>query len=153
MFAILFCVLGALNMLAMREMGNLVHSSVKTFYFGVVSTILTAIFFLFYDPQLFAVWKYNQEGEYSFQGKKLLAGLIIGLFNWAVQESLSIALTIIKSGAVAAFLNVGLIFSFLVDVTYFDREAFWTDYIGTILIIVCTSFQGWIASQEYNEQE
>ena len=144
-FAILFCLLGALNILAMRELGTMVHSSVKTFYFGAVSTILTGIFFLFYEPSLFDLWEIRN-GQYSFGMNQLCAGVIIGLFSWGAQESQSIAVTIVKSGTAAAFLNVGLIFSLLVDITYFKREAFWTDYAGAGMILLCTSFQAWVST-------
>ena len=83
---------------------------------------------------------------------QLCAGVIIGLFSWGAQESQSIAVTIVKSGTAAAFLNVGLIFSLLVDITYFKREAFWTDYAGAGMILLCTSFQAWVSTQQYDDQ-
>lgn len=105
-------------MLSMREMGSMVHSSVKTFYFGVMSTFMTGLFFLFYEPAVFSWYEY-EKGTYHFEINQVYGGIIIGLFAYSAQETLSLALCTVKSGAVAAFFNVGLIFSLLVDITYF----------------------------------
>jgi hypothetical protein len=48
--AIFFTVLSAMNFLSMREIGIRVHTSVKSFYFGGVSIIISLIFILFYEP-------------------------------------------------------------------------------------------------------
>ena len=49
-FAIAFTIMNALKFLAMSELGNMVHSSVKTYWFGVLSVVVTALFLVFADP-------------------------------------------------------------------------------------------------------
>jgi drug/metabolite transporter (DMT)-like permease len=47
-YAIMFSIFSALNFLSMREIGNAVHSSVKTYYFGALSTFLTLLYLCFF---------------------------------------------------------------------------------------------------------
>ena len=54
--ACIFSLCSALNFLAMREIGNCVHSSVKTYYFGLLSSVLTFLFMVLYEPQFFEFW-------------------------------------------------------------------------------------------------
>ena len=79
--AFLFCFVAAMNTISMREMGNMVHSSVKTFYFGALSSILTIIFFVFYNPAYLMLWTSNGD-NYTFKGDELFAGIVIGFFAW-----------------------------------------------------------------------
>jgi hypothetical protein len=60
LFAVLFTVCSALKFLAMSELGNMVHSSVKTYWFGVFSTVVTTIYIAFWDPSIFKVWNIGQ---------------------------------------------------------------------------------------------
>ena len=147
-----FTVLNALKFIAMSELGNAVHSSVKTLWFGVFSTVLVLIFFIFYEPKMYAIWLIGSEsypiGIYGFLGC-----LTIGFFSWASQESLSLALTAVKSGTTAVFFNIGLVIAFATDVGYFNRQQFWTDYLGLSAIVICTSIQGWLSNQENEERE
>jgi drug/metabolite transporter (DMT)-like permease len=57
LFAVLFTVCSAMKFLAMSELGNMVHSSLKTFWFGIFSSVVTAIYVLFWDPSIFYLWK------------------------------------------------------------------------------------------------
>jgi hypothetical protein len=91
-FAIAFTILNALKFLAIRELGNMVHSSVKTFWFGTFSTVLTALFLVVYDPSIFELWKIGSP-DYPLDGSQFVGTLIIGFFSWGGQESLSLALT------------------------------------------------------------
>ena len=150
-FAMLFCVCAALNCLAMRELGNMVHSSVKTFYFGALSSILTIIFFIFYNPAYLLLWTSTDNDDYTVKGDELLSGVIIGFFAWAAQESMSLALSTVKAGTLTAFFSLGLICSWLVDFIYLERQAFWTDYVGSFLILVCIFLQAWMSSIQHDE--
>jgi hypothetical protein len=142
-----FTVLNALKFIAMSELGNAVHSSVKTLWFGIFSSALVLVFFIFYEPSIFAFWLIGSD-SYPLGGNSFLGCLIIGFFSWASQESLSLALTTVKTGTTAVFFNVGLIIAFSTDVLYFDRSQFWTDYLGIAAIIICTSIQGWLSNEE-----
>lgn len=133
-----FTVLNALKFIAMSELGNQVHSSVKTLWFGVFSTALVVTFFIFYEPSMFAFWLIGSD-SYPIGGPAFLGCLCIGIASWASQESLSLALTTVKSGTTAVFFNIGLIIAFVTDVMYFSRQQFWTDYLGISAIVVCTS--------------
>lgn len=44
---VLFTVFSALNFYEMRRMGNEVHSSIKTFYYGFVCSMFTLIYIAF----------------------------------------------------------------------------------------------------------
>lgn len=78
-------------------------------------------------------------------------GIIIGLFSYVSQDSMSIALGIVKSGTVAGFYNLALVISFLTDSLYFDRKLVWSDYIGALIIIVCNLLQCIIANMDHEE--
>lgn len=47
--AVLYAIFGALNLLEIRELAQSVHSSVITFYFGVLSTIATSVYYTYCD--------------------------------------------------------------------------------------------------------
>jgi drug/metabolite transporter (DMT)-like permease len=55
-FSVLFTILNALKIMAMSELGNTVHSSLKTYWFGTFSTISATLFLTFYDPAIFQIW-------------------------------------------------------------------------------------------------
>ena len=118
--AITFTVVNAMKFIAMRELVNSVHSSVKTLHFGIFSTILVLIFMMFYEPTYYAFWLMGTD-EYPMTGSQFLGCFIIGFFSWSSQESLSLALTTVKSGTTAVFFNIGLILAFITDVSYFQR--------------------------------
>ena len=52
---------------------------------------------------------------------KLFASFVIGFFSWAEQEALSIALTEVKNGTTASFMNISIIIALATDVLYFNR--------------------------------
>jgi len=115
-----FSVISALNFMAMREMGHCVHSSVKTFYFGFLSTSFTVLYIIAVDPGTFELWNIGTS-SYPITVNQGIACLFIGFFSWASQESLSLAMTVVKSGTTAVFFNLGLVISFVLDATYFNR--------------------------------
>ena len=55
--ACLFTIFSALNFHKMREMGANVHSSIKTFYFGALHSLLTMIWIAFMGPSMFCFWE------------------------------------------------------------------------------------------------
>jgi hypothetical protein len=83
------------------------------------------------------LWTTTDNDDYTIKFDEVLAGVIIGFFAWAAQESMSLALSTVKAGTLTAFFSVGLICSMLVDFTYLGRQAFWTDYVGSFLILIC----------------
>lgn len=82
-FALIYCFTAAITCLAMREMGNMVHSSVKTFYFGALSSIFTIVFFIFYNPAYLMLWSSTENDDYIFKADELFAGVIIGFCAWS----------------------------------------------------------------------
>ena len=134
----MFSVFSAMNFLAMRELGNCVHSSVKTYYFGVLSTFFAVTFISFKTPSFFKFWDIGQQ-DFPLSLDQFYGTLFIGFFSWTAQESLSLALTSVKSGVTAAFYNVALVISFIVDISYFHRVATASDITGTTLIILATT--------------
>jgi hypothetical protein len=59
----------------------------------------------------------------------------------------------VKNGGTAAFLNIGLVIAFMTDIIYFGRPSFWTDYLGTSLIVLSTTAQALISKKENDEIE
>jgi len=59
--AFLYTVFSALNFHKMREMGANVHSSIKTFYFGALHSLITLIWVAFASPEVFYFWKMGQD--------------------------------------------------------------------------------------------
>lgn len=115
-------------------MGSGVHSSIKTFYFGLLCTLCTLGYLAVMNPEFYHVWKIGTP-EYPLGVDQLLASLVVGFFSWANQESLSLSLTIVKQGTASAFNNVALVVSFMTDAFYFGRTVLPTDIVGTSMII------------------
>ena len=124
------------------------YVSLKTYYFGVLSTIATLFLCVFADPGLFAIWNIGSS-KYTISKGSFIGCCFVGFFSWISQESMSIALGIIKSGTVAGFYNIALVLSYLTDVAYFKRDMIWSDYCGALIIIVSTSMQGYISNKDY----
>ena len=74
--------------------------------------------------------------------------MLVGLFSWAAQESLSLALTTVKSGTTSGFYNIALVAAFMVDVVLFQRQIFNADMVGSGLIFICTITQGLLSNNE-----
>ena len=74
--------------------------------------------------------------------------MMVGLFSWMAQESLSLALTTVKSGTTSGFYNIALVAAFAVDVIQFKREIFMADMVGSGLIFICTITQGLLANND-----
>jgi drug/metabolite transporter (DMT)-like permease len=81
-FAISFTICSALKFLAMSELGNMVHSSVKTYWFGVFSTAVTVIYLMFTEPTLYFFWNMGS-AYYPMTSDQFLGAFIIGFFSWA----------------------------------------------------------------------
>jgi len=145
--AFAFAMFSALNFLKMREIGHGVHSSVKTFYFGVLSSSLTAIFMVFYQPSIYLLWNFGK-ADYPMTIPQFWGCMMVGLFSWMAQESLSLALTTVKSGTTSGFYNIALVAAFAVDVIQFKREIFMADMVGSGLIFICTITQGLLANND-----
>jgi hypothetical protein len=56
LFAVLYTICNAMKFLAMSELRDTVHSSLKTYWFGVFSSLLTSVYILYWDPSIFKVW-------------------------------------------------------------------------------------------------
>ena len=137
-FAFLFAFFSAMNFITIRGLGGNIHVSLKTFYFGVISSTVTAMYCLYADPSIFYFWRIGTS-NYIMSKHEFLGSLAVGFFSWSSQESMSIALGIVKSGTVSAFYNVALVMAFMTDVLYFKREIFTTDIIGACMIIIFTT--------------
>ena len=78
---VMFTIFSALNFYEMRRMGNDVHSSIKTFYYGFVCSTFTLVYIIVQEPALFKVWKMGTD-EYPLSGEGFVACIIIGFFSW-----------------------------------------------------------------------
>lgn len=133
MSAFIYCIFSVFNFYEMRRMGKGVHSSIKTFYFGLLCTVFTLIYIAFDGYEFYFFHKIGTD-EYPIDRDQLLSSLIVGFFSWANQESLSLCLTVIKQGTASAFNNIALVVSFLVDTFYFERHVLPHDIVGTSMI-------------------
>lgn len=120
MSAFLYCLFSVFNFYEMRRMGKGVHSSIKTFYFGLLCSVFTLIYIAFDGYEMYMFHKIGTD-EYPIDRDQLLASLAVGFFSWANQESLSLCLTVVKQGTASAFNNIALVVSFMVDIFYFHR--------------------------------
>lgn len=59
----------------------------------------------------------------------------------ASQQSLAQGLSAVQSGTMAAYQNIAIVMGLAVDVFYFNRNIFWSDYLGAGLIVVFTTLQ------------
>ena len=133
--AFIYCLFSVFNFYEMRRMGKGVHSSIKTFYFGVCCVLFTLAYIAYDGPEFFYFHLIGTD-DYPINLEQLLASLAVGFFSWANQESLSLCLTIVKQGTASAFNNIALIVAFRVDAFYFQRHVFTLDIVGTSMIIV-----------------
>lgn len=67
--------------------------------------------------------------------------MIIGFFAWLSVELTPVALKSVKSSLFMAFYNLPLVMSFMVDMFDFDRVEFYSDYLGSGMIICFTIMQ------------
>jgi len=115
-----FAIFNALNFLKLREIGSNVHSSVKTFHYGVISTFWMMIIMIWYEPKIYMFWKIGQR-DYPITIDQLIGMIIVGFLSWMMQESLCLSLTVIKAGTVVCFFNISLVISFIVDTLLYRR--------------------------------
>jgi len=72
-----------MNFLKSREMGgNVVHSSVKTFYYGGLHTALTLMWIAYSGPSLFCFWNIGLN-DYPLSFNQFIVSTIVGFFSWA----------------------------------------------------------------------
>lgn len=145
-FAFLFAFFSAMNFITIRGLGGNMHVSLKTYYFGMISSCGVAFYILIVDPEVFMFWRIGD--NYCMTMNEFIGSLAVGFFSWSSQESMSIALGMVKSGTVSAFYNVSLVVAFMTDIYFFNREIFTTDMIGAVLIIVSTTAQGVISNRD-----
>lgn len=129
-----------LRSVAIRKIGDNIHSSVKNFYFGLSSTVILLIANTFIQPEFFQFWKIGTP-QYCMSTAEFLVAFTAGFFGWASQESLALALSAVKSGTLAAFQNVAIVMGVLCDVFYFKLNLKWNDYTGAGMIVVFTILQ------------
>lgn len=150
-FGFLFAICSAMKFITIRAIGDNIHSSLKNYYFGLLSTLAALIACSVTAPNFFKPWLIGTP-EYPLNKYQFYSSLIVGFFGWTSQESLSLALGSIKSGTTAAFQNVAIIMSFLIDVLYFQRTILITDYVGAAMIIVFTTYQGYLSNAKDSKQ-
>jgi len=51
-----YTIFSSLNYLKMREMGNQIHSAIKTYYFGLLCTGLSLVYATYMDPTILKLW-------------------------------------------------------------------------------------------------
>jgi len=120
LFGFLFSISSSLKFLAIRAIGDNIHSSLKNYYFGVLATLSSLIACAFLAPNFFKIWLIGT-AAYPLNKAQFISALVVGLFEWASITSLTLALGSIKSGTAAAFQNVAIVMSFLIDILYFKR--------------------------------
>ena len=69
------------------------------------------------------------------------AYLIIGLFTYASEDSMAMALGAVKSGTVVGFLNLALVIVFMTYMIFFGKVFLWSDYTGASIIMICLILQ------------
>jgi len=101
-FGFLFAICSAMKFITIRAIGDNIHSSLKNYYFGLLSTLAALIACVFVAPNFFKPWLIGTP-EYPLDKAQFYSSLIVGFFGWTSQESLALALGSIKSGTTAAF--------------------------------------------------
>jgi len=56
--AFFYCLFSIFNLYEMRKMGKGVHTSIKTFYFGMLCSAFTIVYILIDDPKFFMFWQF-----------------------------------------------------------------------------------------------
>lgn len=139
-FAAGFSVCSAMKYISIRAIGDNVHTSVKNYYFGLVGAVFTLLVNLYLDPGFFAFWKIGS-GKYALTAGQFNVSLVVGIFGWMSQETLAQGLSAVKSGTMAGFQNIAIFIGFAIDIFYFHRKIFFSDYVGSGLIIIFTTMQ------------
>ena len=52
-FAALFAIFSSMRMISIRKIGENVHTSIKNYYFGLVTLVVTLIANIFIDPKIY----------------------------------------------------------------------------------------------------
>ena len=147
-----YTIFSSLNYLKMREMGNQIHSAIKTYYFGLLCTSLSLVYATYMDPTILKLWLIGTP-YYPISLAQFTASLGVGFFSWANQECLSLCLTVVKQGTSSAFNIIALLVSLATDSLYFGRFLSIHDIIGSGLIIIFTIIQSIIANKAGEENE
>ena len=81
LFAILFAIFSGMNMVTIRDMGGNMYVSLKTYYFGVLSTIVSFIICIIVDPSTLYIWRI-WTGGYTITLGSFTGSFIVGVFSW-----------------------------------------------------------------------
>jgi len=120
LLGLMYCCLQGGKFLAIRSIGDNIHSSMKNYYFGISSTVIQLIWVAFQYPEFFNPTLIGTE-SYPLNGDQLLWTFIAGVIGWASQESLTLALGSVKAGTVAGFQNIAILVGFLTDTFILKR--------------------------------
>ncbi len=101
-FGGLFAIASSMKFITIRKIGDNIHSSLKMYYFGILSTLGALVTCALTAPNFFKPWLIGT-ALYPLNKAQFISSLIVGFLAWASQESLTLALGSIKSGTVAAF--------------------------------------------------
>lgn len=139
LFALGYTLFSTLNWFEMRRMGFGVHSSIKTYYFGLLCSIGAFMWLLVFEtPGWFDYWFYGGPIPLTLDQTYAAFG-IVGFFSWANQETLSLCLTVVMQGTATAFNGLALIVSFCVQYFCFHTEIYTFNYVGGTIIIIFTA--------------
>lgn len=132
--AALYTIFSAFNYQQMRALKVNIHNSIKTFYFGGLHAILTAMYIAFAGPEFFCFWNAGKVG-YPLSLNQFLAASVVGVFSWINQESLGQSLVVIKQGTLSTFNNLALVVSLTADYFVLHYDIYPIDMLGSCMII------------------
>lgn len=139
-FGLLYSFTGAMKYITIRAIGDNVHSSIKIYYSGTIGLAATIVICLFTNPEVYKVWDIGTK-YYTIDPRQLVVYCIVGFSSYVAKATQILALSAVKSGTLAAFQNISVVFGFLFDIYYFKRTIFWSDYLGASMIVVFTTMQ------------
>ena len=105
------------------------HWSKILFYYSIVAVFATSLIFLI-QGKFHVIFDYN--------GQQFLWIFISSAFNMAALICKVISSQNEKSGVVAIFRNVGIVYAGFLDYFMFDQTLNWLEWIGVCIIIVTT---------------
>ena len=117
-----------------------VHTSMKTYYYGLFSTLAALIICFIKSPQIFNLGLIDSS-TYPIKLSSFYTYLIIGLFTYATEDSMAMALGAVKSAIVVGFLNLALVIVLVTYMHFFGKVFLWSDYTGASIVIICLILQ------------
>ena len=82
LLALGFAIFNAMNFVKIRSTASFdMVGSLKTYYFGVLTTIPSIIICLVIQPELFAIWNIGTK-DYPMDNNSILGSIAIGVFGW-----------------------------------------------------------------------